>query len=144
VDIPNFAGQPCWVVLRATVGVLPEVLGAPRGRIPEQRGTPQLDFRREIAEQVKALPPEMQERVLRFRGFFGRSAPKGERGAALRQFSFSLDAVSARQMAQAIEEGCERVDAGEWCFCWTPTSSSPCCRDTARAELEPRRRSRQR
>jgi hypothetical protein len=30
------------------------------------------------------------------------------------QFSSSLDAVPARQMTHAIEEGCERVNAGEW------------------------------
>jgi hypothetical protein len=38
----------------------------------------------------------------------------GEKGARLRQFSSSLDSVSARQMSQAIEEECEQVDAGEW------------------------------
>jgi hypothetical protein len=37
----------------------------------------------------------------------------GENGAVLRQFSSSLDAVSAEQMTQAIAEDCERVDA-EW------------------------------
>lgn len=73
-----------------------------------------MDVRHEIAKQVEALPPEMQERVLRFVASLAGSAPKGECGAALRQFASSLDATSARQMAQAIEEGCERVDAGEW------------------------------
>lgn len=56
----------------------------------------------------------MQQQVLRFVASLAGSAPKGEHGAALRQFSASLDAVSARQMTQAIEEECERVDAGEW------------------------------
>jgi hypothetical protein len=64
-----------------------------------------MDVRHEIARQVEALPPEMQERVLRFVTSLAGSAPKGEPGAALRQFSFSLDAVSARQMTQGIEEG---------------------------------------
>ena len=73
-----------------------------------------MDVRREIAKQVEALPPEMQERVLRFVTSLAGSAPKGEQGAALRQFASSLDAVSARQVTQAIEEGCERADAGEW------------------------------
>ena len=36
------------------------------------------------------------------------------KGARLRQFSSSLDSVSARQMSQAIEGACEQVDAGEW------------------------------
>jgi hypothetical protein len=56
----------------------------------------------------------MQERVLRFVTSLAGSAPKGEHGAALLQFASSLDAVSARQMTQAIEEGCERAGAGEW------------------------------
>lgn len=90
------------------------VLGASRECILEERGAPQMDIRHEIAKQVEALPPEMQERVLQFVASLAGTAPKGERGAALRQFSYSLDAVSARQMAQAIEEGCEGVDAGEW------------------------------
>jgi hypothetical protein len=73
-----------------------------------------MDVRHEIAKQVDALPPEMQERVLRFVASLAGSAPKGERGAALRQFGSSLDAASAREMKRAIEDGCERVDAGEW------------------------------
>lgn len=40
--------------------------------------------------------------------------PAGEHGAALRRFSSSLDPVSAREMMEAIEEECDRVDAGDW------------------------------
>ena len=56
----------------------------------------------------------MQEQVLRFVASLSASAPAGEKGARLRQFSSSLDSVSAREMIQAIEEECEQVDAGEW------------------------------
>ena len=73
-----------------------------------------MDFRQEIAKQVEKLPPDTQEQVLRFAASLSASAPAGEQGARLRQFSSSLDSVSARQMIQAIEEGCEKVDAGEW------------------------------
>ena len=73
-----------------------------------------MDVRSEIARRVEQLPPEMQEQVLRFVASLAPTALKGENGAALRQFSSSLDAASARQMIQAIEEECERVDAGEW------------------------------
>src|SRR5271157_826276 len=82
--------------------------------ILEGRGTRQMDFRQEIARQVEKLPPDMQEQVLRFAASLSASAPVGEKGARLRQFSSSLDSVSARQMSQAIEEECEQVDAGEW------------------------------
>jgi hypothetical protein len=73
-----------------------------------------LDIREEIAKQVERLPLEMQEQVLRFATSLVASAPVGENGATLRQFSSSLDPVSARQMTQAIEDGCERIDASEW------------------------------
>jgi len=67
----------------------------------------------EIVARVDKLSPEMQEQVLRFVESLSTSARKGERGASLRKFSGSLDPVSAREMIQAIEEECERVDAGE-------------------------------
>ena len=64
--------------------------------------------------RVEKLPPEMQEQVLRFVASLAASGSTGESGTALRHFSGSLDRVSAREMAQAIEEHCERVDVGEW------------------------------
>ena len=73
-----------------------------------------MDVRQEIAKRVEKLPPDMQEQVLRFVASLSTSTPAGENGARLRQFSSSLDSVSARQMIQAIEEECEQVDAGEW------------------------------
>ena len=68
----------------------------------------------EIAKQVEKLPPDMQEQVLRFVASLSTLALIGEPGARLRQFSSSLDSVSAREMLQAIDEECERVDASEW------------------------------
>ena len=73
-----------------------------------------MDVRQEIAKQVEKLPPDMQEQVLRFVASLSPSAPVGENGARLRQFSSSLDTTSARQMIQAFDEECERVDASEW------------------------------
>jgi hypothetical protein len=52
--------------------------------------------------------------VLQFVASLTDSPQKGERGAALRPFSSSLDPAAARQMAQAIEDECERVDANDW------------------------------
>jgi hypothetical protein len=39
--------------------------------------------------------------------------PKGIPGKDLRRFAGILDPESAREMIQAIEEGCERVDLDE-------------------------------
>jgi len=73
-----------------------------------------MDVRQEIARQVEKLPPETQEQVLRFVASLSAAAPAGENGASLRRFASSIDSVSAGQMIQAIEEECERIDAGEW------------------------------
>ena len=78
------------------------------------REAPQMQARDEIVKQIDKLSPEMQQQVLRFVASLAASMPKGECGAVLRQFSGSLDAVSAQQMIQAIEEEFERVDASEW------------------------------
>jgi hypothetical protein len=72
-----------------------------------------MDFREELVARVEKLPPEMQEQVLRFVASLAAQSPTGESGTALRQFSGSLDAVSAHEMTQAIEEHCERLDIGE-------------------------------
>jgi hypothetical protein len=73
-----------------------------------------MDVRQEIARKVGMLPPPLQEQVLRYVTALNTSALRGENGAALRGFASSLDPLSARQMMQAIEEECERVEAGEW------------------------------
>ena len=73
-----------------------------------------MDVKEQIAKQVERLPADLQQQVLRFATSLVRSAPVGENGAALRQFAFSLDAVSAGEMSKAIEEECERIDAAEW------------------------------
>jgi hypothetical protein len=73
-----------------------------------------MDVRQEIAKQVERLPQDLQQQVLRFVASLSASSssPAGERGASLRKFSSSLDSLSAREMIEAIEEECERVDAG--------------------------------
>jgi hypothetical protein len=73
-----------------------------------------MNIGQEIARRVETLPAELQERVLRFVASLTASAQAGERGSGLRQFSSSLDSVSARQITQAIDEECERVDASQW------------------------------
>jgi hypothetical protein len=73
-----------------------------------------MDFREELVARVEKLPPEMQEQVLRFVASLEASGPTGESGTALRHFSGSLDPVAAQEIAQAIEEHCERVDVGAW------------------------------
>ena len=73
-----------------------------------------MDLTQEIARQVEKLSPDMQEQVLRFAVSLAATPLTGEHGADLRQFSSTLDSLSAQQMIQAIEKECERVDASEW------------------------------
>lgn len=74
-----------------------------------------MDLREEIGKQVDMLPPNLQEEVLRFvNSLSSRAAVTGEPGSALRQFARYLDPVSNREIAQAIEEECERVDPSQW------------------------------
>jgi hypothetical protein len=73
-----------------------------------------MDLRREIAERIDALAPDQQERVLQFVASLPSRAINGESGLSLRHFARSLDSDSAQQMIQAIEEGCEQVEAGGW------------------------------
>jgi hypothetical protein len=73
-----------------------------------------MDLTQEIAKRVGKLPSDLQEQVLNFVASLDTPELKGEEGGALRRFSSSLDAVSAREMTEAIEEECERVDAGAW------------------------------
>jgi len=73
-----------------------------------------MDIRAEIDARVAKLPPDLQQEVLRFVSSLGTTTPKGHDGAALRRYSGSLDHESACEMIRAIDEACERVDAGEW------------------------------
>jgi len=73
-----------------------------------------MDIPQKIAKQVEQLPPAMQERVLRFVGSLADASPVGEAGGSLRQFSHTLDSSSAKEMREAIERGCEQVDASQW------------------------------
>lgn len=73
-----------------------------------------MNIPQEIARQVEQLPPSEQEQVLRFVASLTTAVPAGENGAALRQFANSLDPASARQMREAIERKCEKVDPNQW------------------------------
>jgi hypothetical protein len=69
-----------------------------------------MDVKGEIARKVDYSPTELRERV----PYLFASTAAGENGAALHQFSSSLDSVSAQQMIRVIEAECEQVEAGDW------------------------------
>jgi hypothetical protein len=73
--------------------------------------TPIID---EVIEQLKVLPDELQRRVLEFTRALTLSTPRGIPGRQLLRFAGTISADDAHLMREAIERGCERVDANEW------------------------------
>jgi hypothetical protein len=67
-----------------------------------------------VTEEVKALAPELQKRVLEFARALAVSKPHGVHGRQLLQFAGKLTSEDARLMREVIEQGCEKVDAHEW------------------------------
>lgn len=67
-----------------------------------------------IAEQLKVLPYESQWRVLEFTQALAAASPRGVPGSQLLPFAGVIPPDDLQLMQQAIEEGCERVDADEW------------------------------
>jgi hypothetical protein len=67
-----------------------------------------------VVEQLKALPNEMQWRVLEFTRSLSVSAPQGVSGKQLLRFAGTVSLGDVKLMREAIEQGCEKVDANEW------------------------------
>jgi len=64
-----------------------------------------------VAEQLKALPYELQWRVLEFTRALAVSIPHGVPGQQLLQFAGAIPLDDLQLMRQVIEESCEQVDA---------------------------------
>jgi hypothetical protein len=73
--------------------------------------TPIID---KVIEQLKDLPHELQWRVLEFTRALSLSTPRGVPGRQLLRFAGTIAPDDAHLMREAIEQGCERVDANEW------------------------------
>jgi hypothetical protein len=73
--------------------------------------TPIID---EVVEELKTLPHELQWRVLEFTRALTLSTPRGVPGRQLLRFAGTISPDDAHLMRDAIEQGCERVDANEW------------------------------
>lgn len=67
----------------------------------------------QLLKQLAALPEEQQKQVL---AFAESLAPASARvpGKTLLKFAGCIGPSDLRQIAQAVEEGCERIDRGEW------------------------------
>ncbi len=72
------------------------------------------DVKDRIMRDLDRLSPEQQRRAAELVGGLVSSLPQGASVEDLLKVAGTLDAESAREMMQAIEEGCERVDPDEW------------------------------
>lgn len=69
---------------------------------------------RELHERAAKLGPEEQRQVLEYARALGEASQRGVPGEALLRFANSIPADDLREIAQAIEEGCEHLDARAW------------------------------
>jgi len=74
----------------------------------------QTSIKQKINEQLNHMPPELQLRVLDFTQALISSTPRGVPGTKLLRFAGVMDAEEIRAITQAVEEGCEQVEIGEW------------------------------
>ena len=70
--------------------------------------------RQQILDDLDQLSPELQKRAAEAVHRLASSLPPGASGRDLLRFAGTLDDESAREMREAIEQGCERVDLDAW------------------------------
>ena len=71
-------------------------------------------IKEQIFSDLDRLSPEEQTRAAEYVHSLASRTPKGIPGRDLTRFAGILDPESAREMIEAIEEGCERADLDEW------------------------------
>lgn len=69
---------------------------------------------RELSERFAQLEPDQQRAVVEYARALAETPRRGVPGSALLRFAGTMPADVAREMAQAIEEGCEQVDPDAW------------------------------
>ena len=68
----------------------------------------------EIVERLHELPASQQQLVLDVVRSMASQKPQGVPAKDLLPLTGDITAEDARQMTNAIEEGCERVDTNAW------------------------------
>ena len=71
-------------------------------------------IKEEISRQLESMPPEIQQLVLDFVRSLSTPSPGGVPGAQLLRFGGIMSKEDARTMIQAIDQGCEQVEASGW------------------------------
>lgn len=68
----------------------------------------------DLLKEVEQLSPPLQRKVVDFAHSLAQARPRGTPGRQLLKFAGILSPEEAKAMMDAIEEGCERIDANEW------------------------------
>jgi hypothetical protein len=68
----------------------------------------------ELHKHLERLPAAQQQQVLDYARNLAAAKPRGVAGAALLSLARTVSADDLAMMAQAIESGCEAVDANGW------------------------------
>ena len=68
----------------------------------------------DVVKQMAGLPQELQWRVLEFTRSLANSTPRGVSGKELLRFAGAISIDDTVLMREAIEQGCEQIDAHEW------------------------------
>jgi hypothetical protein len=71
-------------------------------------------IKEQILKDLDRLSPELQQRALRLVHDLVDPHPRGASIEDLMSVAGILDDESAREMIEAIEEGCERIDPEGW------------------------------
>ncbi len=71
-------------------------------------------IRQKLLERLDQLPLPQQRRVLDFADALVQTKPRGVPGKELAKHIGLFDEQSLREMQEAIEEHCERIDPDKW------------------------------
>ena len=69
---------------------------------------------RELTDCLNRLSTTQQRQVLEFAQALAEPSPRGVRGTELLHFAGTIDDSDLEAISEAIEDGCEKVDADEW------------------------------
>jgi len=73
-----------------------------------------IEYRKEIINQIDRLNTEQQREVLNFVRFISTKCPIGVAGNKLLYASGTIEQDDLQIMSRAIEEECEQVNLDEW------------------------------
>ena len=68
----------------------------------------------QLLEDFERLPANLQKTIGELTHALAVARPRGVPARSLLKHAGVLDAEAARQMREAIEEGCEQVDSRDW------------------------------